>query len=186
MKSIKRLTTMVGAVLAGTLLIMVGNLNTAVAAEIDPFLAEMAMKSQIVQQNKAVYDATATPLQKKVDKLITRAEFDDTKAVSELFALVSSTPDWSSNISVPLTTALPPRALLIKTGYRYDDEAIGTGDLRARVWVIEDGEVCSATMSTLPSIAAAGGFHEYVNNLLNHPTSGIMYINGNPVQWAAY
>lgn len=141
--------------------------------EIERYMAEMQARSVIVAQNRAAYNATATPIQKKVDKLIARSEMGDPTAAAELVALMSVTPDWSSNIQLPLPAALPPRAVLVKTGYRYDDEAVATGDTRAFVWVIEDGEICSCNMNSLAWTTASGGFHESVNKILNHQTAGL-------------
>ncbi len=153
-------------------------------AEFAAQIARMERDSEIVRQNKALYVASATALQKKVDKLISRGELDDIAAVTELANLRNSTPDWSSNITVPLTTMLPPRAVLIKTGYRYDDASVGTGDRRAFVWVIEDGELCSCNMSALPEVVAAGGFHEHFDSILNHPTSGVAHTpDGSEFYW---
>ncbi len=154
--------------------------TTAYASDFnwDAYIAEMEQNSRIAAQNKANYDATATKLQKKVDALIKKSESENpaiaANAVRELTDLMSNTPDWSSNIVFPLTTALPPRAVLLKTGYRFDDASIGSGDLRVFVWVIEDGEVCACNMEALPETLADGGFHESFYKYLNHPTSGVV------------
>lgn len=144
-------------------------------AEIRAWDAQRQMNSQIVQRNKAAYDAIATPLQKKVDALIARSDKGDTTAVTELVALMNSTPDWSCNIQVPLTASLPPRAVLVKTGYRFDDETIWEGDTRPFIWVIEDGELCACNLSNLAWTTQSGGFHESVNKILNHQVEGLGY-----------
>ncbi len=178
-KMIRKTTKTVMVITMGMLMmvtpVMASPYDDQAEAEFAAQIARMEQDSAIVRQNKAMYDANATALQKKVDSLISRAELDDTAAVIELANLRDTTVDWSSNITVPLDTTLPPRAVLIKTGYRYDDASVGTGDRRAFVWVIEDGDLCSCNMSALPEVVALGGFHEHFDSLLNHPTSGVAH-----------
>ncbi len=162
----------------------------AASIEDDPiwiaYKAEMEQNSQIARQNKANYDKTATKLQKKVDDLIDKASSEEAKtasaAVAELIDLKSKTKDWSSNIAVPLTLELPPRAILIKVGYRFDDASIASGDLRYFVWAIEDGEIVGVNLESFPEVVSDGGFHESVNKYLNHPTSGVVR-NENGHEW---
>ncbi len=145
-------------------------------AEIAAYLAQEQANAQIARQNKAAYDASATPLQKQVDKLIDMTMTDNAKqsaaAVAQLTALYASTPDWSSNFTLPLTHELPPRAVAIKTGYNFEESHIASGDLKPYVWVIEDGEVYGQSMNGLESVCQHGGFHEYDAYLSNPPTGG--------------
>lgn len=145
-------------------------------AEIAAYMAQKQQDSLTAKQNKAIYDATATQLQKQVDALIAKAQTENeaqaNKAVAQLQALMLSTPDWSSNFTFPLTSPLPPRAVAIKTGYRFDADSIMNGDLRPFVWAIEDGEICSCNITALPGVVSKGGFHENFNYYLNPPTGG--------------
>ncbi len=141
-------------------------------AQFAAYLAEVQQNSMIAKQNKAAYDATATPLQKQVDALIdisrNGTDAQGRMVAAQLQALLLSTPDWSSNFTVPLTCQLPPRAVAIKTGYRFDQDSIRDGDLRLFVWALEDGEVVSCNMDALPATVRRGGFHESFNYYYSH------------------
>ena len=157
---------------------MAATYESGLGAEWDAYMAEMEQNSNIARQNKAIYDASATKLQKKVDALIAKAQSENVTtanaAVAELINLKNSTQDWSSNYYLPFDGTLPAKDILIKTGYSFDGPAIAEGDLRTFIWVIEDGEVCSFSLNALPDIQAAGGVHESVEKILNHPKSGVV------------
>ena len=158
--------------------VMASSYDSGLGPEWDAFIAEMDRNSNIAKQNKAIYDASATKLQKKVDALINKAESEDVAtanaAVAELIKLKNTTPDWSSNYYLPFDGTLPERDILIKTGYSFRTSSIATGDLKTYIWVIEDGEMCSFSLNALPDILAAGGVHESVERILNHPKSGVV------------
>ncbi len=157
---------------------MAASYESGLGPEWDAFMAEMDQNSNIARQNKAIYDASATKLQKKVDALIAKGQSEDVAtanaAVAELINLKNTTQDWSSNYYLPFDGTLPAKDILIKTGYSFEDFAIAVGDLKTYIWVIEDGEVCAFSLNALADVQAAGGVHESVERILNHPKSGVV------------
>ena len=151
--------------------------------EWDAYMAQQDANAEIMRQNKANYDATATPLQKKVDALIEKGSYGDATAGAQIANLMASTPDWSVNYKVPFPYALMPGHVLIKTGYKYDDQSVGSGDMREFAWFLENGEVCSCNITAYPSIVADGGFNASMNKSI--PKSGVFYYEGHAVYWEA-
>lgn len=132
------------------------------------------------QKAKEAYNATATPLQKKVQAIIDKHENGDLTAGAQITSLMAANPNWSVNYEIPMTTSLLPGHILVKTGYRLDQWHVG--DNKPYMWVLENGELCGCDMSIYPDIVAAGGFTAYANR--PRPKSGVFYSDGKPVYWS--
>ena len=152
--------------------------NAKFEAEFDAIEARRQANSQIVKQNKALYEATASPLIKQVDNLLESWEWADSSKQAILEAqlqqIMSENMDtWATQFyRAPLSDSLPVGTTLVKSGYKYDYDAIVDGDLRPWIWVFENGKLYVMTMNALSDVKKHGGFAAQIAFLENPPTGG--------------
>ncbi|WP_034444871.1 hypothetical protein [Butyrivibrio sp. AE2032] len=192
MKTMKTLfLTIVLSMLFSTT-VMASSYESGLDPEWDAYMAERDQKVNTAKQNKAIYDATATKLQKKVDSLIEKYEQCENEAkaqryLDELLNLYNSTPaeEWAVNYTLPSGySEYLPNTVVIKVGYNFDNYALASGDLRTWMWYFEDGVFYGISANGYTDNIRWGSTAARIDWLINHPTSGSITLpSGEVYSW---